>query len=234
MTYATALVEQFFLCNLYFNLTGNAFISIFLVLSILFHTGFSFASAGMALSSQSVWASFTPTTVGAIACAVTDILIASCLCHKFWGMMQDCSQQTSTRSLLQRIMMLVVSSGAIVASNTLITIILLLTHSPAFQFFFACQGRVYALTLLGNFLVGTPFNAPSIAVETNPGTRMTTVVFRVACPENDPAGSLSYPLRNNRSSPNGPTCDDSSVYQYEERPDLKEIPFLHSKSPASA
>ncbi|KAJ6534193.1 hypothetical protein B0H19DRAFT_1271921 [Mycena capillaripes] len=52
--------------------------------------------------------------------------------------------------------------------NTLLMMILLLKGSPVFDFFFTCQGRVYALTILGNFLVGIP---SSNRDETTPSQR---------------------------------------------------------------
>ncbi|KAJ7116576.1 hypothetical protein C8R44DRAFT_739273 [Mycena epipterygia] len=181
-TYAVASIEQAFLCNLYYNLTGNIFVSVVLALSVLVH---------------------------------------------FWRMISTFAPSKSTRSFVHRIMIVTVSSGAVVASNTLIMMILLLKHSPAFQFFFCCQGRVYSLMLLGNFLVGATFNPPSM-IDTNPGGRVnTTLIFRVngAHPEND--DRPSSPL-NTRTSPTGPPSN-----YVEEQIDLKQIPSLQRKPSSS-
>ncbi|KAJ7490677.1 hypothetical protein FB451DRAFT_1220768 [Mycena latifolia] len=226
-TYAAALVEQYFLCNLYFLLTKNSLVTGFLALCVLTHTGFSYASATIVLAKQSVFPAFLTTLIGAITCAATDILIAFCLCLKFWQMMTRCSPEAPTRSLVQRIMVMTISSGAIVALNTLIMMILLLKGSPVFQLFFTCQGRVYSLTLLRNFLLGTPFNPSSntVGIETNPSSRVgTNLVFRVNAPDSPPRAA-----RSRNSAP----LENSSNY-YEERIDLKTIPSLSRKPSSSA
>ncbi|KAJ7704993.1 hypothetical protein B0H17DRAFT_1175473 [Mycena rosella] len=210
-TYITAVIEQFFMIKIYFLLTGNVLVTGFLTLAALNHL-----------------ANWPLVSVGAISCAVTDVLIATCLCFKFWQLLNNTSPETATRSLVQRIMILTIGSGATVASNTLIMVILLLKLNPAFQLFFTCQGRVYALSLLGSFLIGTPFN-PTSRADTNPGARVgTALVFHVANPDAGLENS-SRPERG-RNSPMVPS-DNSSTYkpQYEERIDLKDIPSLSRK-----
>jgi hypothetical protein len=75
-------------------------------------------------------------------------------------------------SLVTRILILSVGSGAICAANTLLMLILLLKGSagafpvaseliglqfpPVFNFLSTIQGRVYALSILANFLLGIP------------------------------------------------------------------------------
>jgi hypothetical protein len=58
----------------------------------------------------------------------------------------------------------------------------IVNRAPVFTFFFVCQGRVYALTLLGNFLVGTPGSNRSESTNGNGrfGTSVgnNVVVFR--------------------------------------------------------
>ncbi|KAF8183332.1 hypothetical protein K438DRAFT_1766999 [Mycena galopus ATCC 62051] len=156
-TYISALISQLFLCNLYFVLTGHKIVTGTIVILIFVHLH---STRQLAFS------------VGAVSCAATDLIIAVCLAWKFWSMMEGTRQHHSTRSLLRRILMLSVSTGAICAGNTLLMMILLLNGS---------EGRVYALTLLGNFLVGIPARAqaeahPSLRI----GTIMSTgtVVFR--------------------------------------------------------
>ncbi|KAJ7688169.1 hypothetical protein B0H17DRAFT_1203174 [Mycena rosella] len=227
-TYTTALVEQFFLCKLYFLLTGNTFVSVLLAIAVLTHTGLSFASATLLLDAQAVKVADLTTIIGATSCAATDIVIASCLSFKFWQMMSFTLVEGSTRSMVRRIAILTISSGAVVASSTLIMVILLFNLSPVFQVFLTCQGRVYALTLLGNFFVGTP-NAPSINIDTNPdGSIGTTLCFQVANPD---AGSSPLPRREITSSVMG--IDDNSSNYYEESIGLKQIPPLIQKTPLS-
>ncbi|KAF7332912.1 hypothetical protein MVEN_02397000 [Mycena venus] len=209
-TYVSSVVSQAFLCNLFFVLTGNKVVAGMLVILIATHLGFSWASAIIIVkTSEPGGMAFTTTTVGAVSCAATDIIIAVCLAWKFWKMMSRTSRETSTRSLVRRILILTVSSGAICAGNTLLMMILLLKSSPAFEFFFSCQGRVYALTILGNFLVGTPATRSqdetrsSLRLGTSTGNnvimfRRTDTVVRAedaASPTNPPKSA--DPLRGN-------------------------------------
>ncbi|KAJ7075804.1 hypothetical protein B0H15DRAFT_615320 [Mycena belliarum] len=219
-TYATALVEQCFMCNLYFHLTRNHFVTGILALLVLTHTGFSWTSASLKLRGNPVPATLRTTTIGAIICAVTDVLIALCLCLKLWQFL-GYSNRTSTRSFLQRIMILVISSGAMVGSNTLIVMILLLNRSPVFQIFFICQGRVYALSLLGSFLVAPPFSR-ALGADTmiTPGgiSRVTSVAFR-------PQGEHSI---SHSSSPQRATDSTPADSDYENRIHMKRISSISS------
>jgi len=90
-------------------------------------------------------------SVGAITCGINDLLIASCLGYELFKL----KAQTSNSSVLHRVFILSITSGAIVATTTLLMMILFLKGNIAFDFFFSCQGRIYALTLLLNFLSGT-------------------------------------------------------------------------------
>ncbi|KAJ7461966.1 hypothetical protein FB451DRAFT_1404462 [Mycena latifolia] len=256
-TYATALVEQYFLCTLYFLLTKNLLVTALLALMVLAHLGLVFTSATLLLTTQSVFDAFMTTLIGAIFCAGTDMLIAFCLCLKFWQMMTRCSPEGSTRSLIQRIMIMTISSGATTGLNTLIMMILLLKQSPAFQLFLTCQGRIYSLTLLGNFLLGMPFNpaSDSVAIQTNPSSRVgTNLVFPVNASDTGLRGAPPPARGRNPTSldnspryvhhqhqlhpPMSPLNNKNSLYvpQYEERIDLRMVPSLsltsESTSPA--
>ncbi|KAJ7930952.1 hypothetical protein B0H13DRAFT_2651662 [Mycena leptocephala] len=180
-TYVSSVISQLFLCNLLYILTGNGIVAVVLLLLIFTHLGFSWASAILILKAANhTGFAFTTSAVGAISCAATDAIVAACLAWKFWMMMTHINSENSTRSLLRRILILSVSSGAICAGNTLLMMILLLKGSEFFDFFFSSQGRVYALTILGNFLVGTPAGSRN---ETTPSRGLRTslsniVVFR--------------------------------------------------------
>ncbi|KAF7337385.1 hypothetical protein MSAN_02264600 [Mycena sanguinolenta] len=145
------MVFQLFLCDLFFVLTGKKIVSGIMLFLIVVHLGFSWGPSVIMLinGNPQGWA-FTATTVGAVSCAATDIVISSCLSWKFWRMIAVAKDNRSTRSILRRILILTVSSGAICSSNTLLMMILLLKGSSGFDFFFAIQGRVYALTILAN------------------------------------------------------------------------------------
>ncbi|KAJ7058895.1 hypothetical protein C8F01DRAFT_1232486 [Mycena amicta] len=200
-TYASASAEQLFLTYIFFALTKQKLITAFLIVCVFVHLAFSYASAGLVLTTHSPFgAALLTTDVGAITCAATDILIASVLLFTFIRLDTRTAVRQSTHSLLRRLMLLIATSGTIVASNTLITVILLMKLHPAEPLFFSLQGRIYSLTILANFLVGNPTpGAPTTATATGQqgrgrgrggslsatagGTTTTTtsgVVFRVA------------------------------------------------------
>ncbi|KAF7364789.1 hypothetical protein MVEN_00348900 [Mycena venus] len=158
LTYSTAVIEQFFLCHLYFIITRKKVVSLGLVFLGLFHLGFSFAAAIMLVADPKNRLLFTITGVGAITCGINDLLIAACLGYELFKIRRSHSSQSG---VLRRIFILSITSGAIVASTTLLMMILFLKGSIAFDFFFSCQGRVYALTLLFNFLSGTSSSSES-------------------------------------------------------------------------
>ncbi|KAF7349019.1 hypothetical protein MVEN_01423100 [Mycena venus] len=141
-TNVSAGITQLFLCNLFHNLRQIAC---------------SWVSAIALLVTLQLDEFVVKTTsIGAILCAATDVLIAASLAWKFSSMMADTIPEHSRRSLLRQVLILTVSSGAICASNTLLMMTFILKSHPVFYLFFNCQGRVYALTILGNFLVGIP------------------------------------------------------------------------------
>ncbi|KAJ7249789.1 hypothetical protein B0H12DRAFT_1324419 [Mycena haematopus] len=234
-TYISSIISQLFLCNLFFILTGKKIVAGTIVILILVHLAFSWASAIILLKSPLQGASnLTATTVGAVSCAATDIVIATCLAWKFWTMMAGTRQYHSTRSLLRRILILSVCSGAICAGNTLLMMILLLKTSDVFAFFFACQGRVYALTLLGNFLVGIPGRTEE---ETRPSLRLgtsimntTTVIFRDRSDENAAEAAVSPMNARKSADPVRPTDDRDESLPLEDLP----LGRIHDKSDANS
>ncbi|KAJ7657147.1 hypothetical protein B0H17DRAFT_1097782 [Mycena rosella] len=181
MTYCTAAVEQAILCHLFHSLTKNVFISTVLASLILIHMGFAFASGALILVLDSeVSAALTIATVTSITCAATDILIAICLGCKVWKMLSPVDMMTPADSFVRKFFLLIVSSGLIVAANTLLGMGLLLKDSPGFGFFCFCQGRVYSLTLLVNFLVGVHFlretSTDTVSTRSQRGPSMITGV----------------------------------------------------------
>ncbi|KAF8194831.1 hypothetical protein K438DRAFT_809294 [Mycena galopus ATCC 62051] len=203
--FATAIssaVTQLFLCQLFYALTKNRLVTGALLVMIFVHFGFTWSSAILSLTSEGVGSIVATTnSVGAAICAATDVIIATALGWTFWRMMEQSSPERKAGSLIRRILILAVSSGAICAGNTLLVTLFLLTSNPAFFFFCTFQGRVYALTFLGNFLVGIPGAARDLDKTTAGQWRQTnvnlsTVVFRVS----DDAAALpqpnSYPTTN--------------------------------------
>ncbi|KAJ7835488.1 hypothetical protein B0H13DRAFT_2424100 [Mycena leptocephala] len=162
MTYFTAVIVQFFLCHLYFIITRKRVISLCLALLALVHLGFSFAAAVMIQTAPlSLHLTWTITAVGAITCGVNDLLIAGCLGYELFKMRPS---NSSKSSLLRRIFILSITSGAIVASTTLLMMILFLKGSigKLTRLILSCQGRIYALTLLFNFLSGFSSSSSSV------------------------------------------------------------------------
>ncbi|KAF8151252.1 hypothetical protein K438DRAFT_1988246 [Mycena galopus ATCC 62051] len=155
-TYVSAAISQLFLTNLFVVLVGSKLLGLPLVLLILVHVTFSWGSAIASIVTLNLGGIvLTTTSIGAISCSVTDLIIASCLAWKFWTMTGP-SSDLSSKSRLRLVLILIVSSGAICATITTAMMILILKQSLAYDFLFACHGRVYALTLLGNFLLGAP------------------------------------------------------------------------------
>ncbi|KAJ6489073.1 hypothetical protein C8R45DRAFT_993562 [Mycena sanguinolenta] len=158
-TYLSAAISQLFLTNLFVFLVGSKLPALPLVLLIVVHVSFSWGSAIASIATLNLGGMvLTTSSIGAISCAATDIIIAMCLAWKFWTMMGPNPELAlkSSKSRLRLVLILIVSSGAICAINTCTAMILVLRKSQAYDFLFACQGRVYALTLLGNFLLGAP------------------------------------------------------------------------------
>ncbi|KAJ7881346.1 hypothetical protein B0H14DRAFT_2705430 [Mycena olivaceomarginata] len=173
-TYTTASIEQLFLCFLYFSLTNKRIITTFLVLCIAVHLGFAYASAILILVNNTpIGSSIMASRVGSILCAATDVMIAAALVFTFVRFERTIVIRVSMQSLLRRLMVLIFTSGVVVASTTLLQMIFLLRDISAYSLFFYCQGRIYALTILCNFLVGIPVQP---ALET-PGSIVTGAIF---------------------------------------------------------
>ncbi|KAJ7028449.1 hypothetical protein C8F04DRAFT_1119405 [Mycena alexandri] len=183
-TYTTASVEQAFLCYLFYSLTRQRWITGFFVLTIFFHLGTSFASAGIILSPDR-GAAYITTKIGAIGCAATDILIGGALGVTFSRMEGFVLKGRPTQSVVRRLLVLSVTSGILVASVTLISVALLFSGIPAYSIFFFLQGRTYAITVLTNFLLGLPANdGPALTeIDSTPtrrtATNPTEVVFHL-------------------------------------------------------
>ncbi|KAF7345416.1 hypothetical protein MVEN_01559600 [Mycena venus] len=195
-TYVSAVIAQLNFCHLFYVLTGNKLVSGALLILISIHLGFSWASGILLLRfprlGPSSGIAFTVNTVGAVTCAATDLVIAVCLAWKFYKMMQATIPGHGTRSLVRRVLILSVGSGAICAINTLSMLILLLKGSAIFNFLGTIQGRVYALSLLANFLLSIPQRPRSAQTPSQsfgfPGT-LSSVVFQSTVPQKSRSGS---------------------------------------------
>ncbi|KAJ6462800.1 hypothetical protein C8R47DRAFT_1239730 [Mycena vitilis] len=220
MTYCAAAVEQAILCHLYFSLTRNIFVTAFLGLLILAHMGLAFASGALILVLDSeLSAALNTTTASSITCAATDVCIAIALSSRVWRLLSPTDVISARDSLARRFLLLSVSAGLIVASNTLIMMSLLLRHSPVFSFFFSCQGRVYSVTLLTNFLVGITFRPRSTTQATStsrsPRHQPTSEIQFDAVQGYDSAGASRSPRQPDpRDSKSTPVSNTPSPYNY--------------------
>ncbi|KAJ7860016.1 hypothetical protein B0H13DRAFT_2074308, partial [Mycena leptocephala] len=151
-TYGTASLEQLFLCCLYFNLTKRRFITAFLLLNIVVHvTRILLASAILVLHFRTSTASATTaSSVGAITCSATDVMIATALLSTFIRIEAEAGSERKHHSTIRRLIVLIFTSGVAVASVTLFTMVLMLKQNPAYTVLFFIQGRIYALTIVGS------------------------------------------------------------------------------------
>ncbi|KAJ7681709.1 hypothetical protein B0H14DRAFT_925964 [Mycena olivaceomarginata] len=180
-TYGTASLEQLFLCCLYFNLTKRRFITAFLLLNIVVHLGFSYASAILVLHFRTSTASATTTSkVGAITCCATDIMIATALLSTFIRIEVEVGSEQKHHSIVRRLIVLIFISGVAVASVTLFTIVLLLTKSRAYTVLFFIQGRIYALAIVGtSYAVRNPPESTLTVTSVSLPTILVSGNFRV-------------------------------------------------------
>ncbi|KAJ7243072.1 hypothetical protein C8J57DRAFT_1525961 [Mycena rebaudengoi] len=196
LTYSSSAVEQIFMCNIFYSLTRNLLVTVVLLTMVLAHVGLSFTSAGALLAPgvgpANMKLSVLTNMLGSILCAATDVFIALALGYKCWKIMGSLNTDDSrdTRSFLRRLFILFLSSGIIVAATTLMIMTLILTGSPAFVLFSPCQGRIYSVTILANFLLGILFHQNTST--TDPADLgSNTIVFRMG-PHSD-SGIFSGP-----------------------------------------
>ncbi|KAJ7440521.1 hypothetical protein B0H11DRAFT_2099422 [Mycena galericulata] len=243
-TYVSSVISQLFLTNMLYTLTRGKFVGGALLILIFVHLGCSWGSAITTIQTEhEKGIPFTLSVVGAILCAATDITIAVSLTWKFWTMMDHTfSPKNSTRNLARQVMILTISSGVLRAGNTLTMMVLLVKHSTVVNFFFVCQGRVYALTLLGNFLVGIPWRSRELSRTTSDATRPTSnhvVVFRnpdslVTAPEGDKSTLSQNKPKSPGTSTNGSRSSRRAPHFRVNPPDeelpLEDLVFLSSKA----
>ncbi|KAJ6494277.1 hypothetical protein C8R45DRAFT_987801 [Mycena sanguinolenta] len=218
MTYCSAAVEQAILCHLYFILTKNILVTTFLSILILAHMGLAFATGALILVLDSEHTvALNTTTAGAVTCAATDLFIAIVLGTTIWKSLIPTDVLPARKSVARQFLLLCVSAGLIVASNTLIMMALLLKGSPVFSFFFSCQGRIYSLTLLANFLVGVYFRRDTSETSTDSPRRQQTsdvtgVVFDIvhgydtASTQNFPPTRIAEPKSDSQPVPHNYVC----------------------------
>ncbi|KAJ7167909.1 hypothetical protein C8R46DRAFT_258531 [Mycena filopes] len=182
-TNTTAALAHLFLIFLYFSLTKNRLFSAVLLLSSAAHLILQYVAAiTMLVEANPLGKGLYLSKVSDILSVATDITIAAALLHTFVRMDITSAVRGSTHSLLRRLSILFFTSGVVVATTTLLAMTLALKFNPAYALFFFAQGRVFGITILGNFALGVSArHSASAAVATTTGApaTVTGVVFRL-------------------------------------------------------
>ncbi|KAJ7859895.1 hypothetical protein B0H13DRAFT_1123751 [Mycena leptocephala] len=177
-TYVTASVEQGFLCYLLYTVTKRRLITGFFAFTIFLHLGVSLAAVGVVIDERNAEGrADILMKIGAISCAVTDVLLAASLAFTVYGMESRVGKPRTIQSLLRRLGVLSLTSGVLAAFTTIAAVTTVMVGSVAFTLFFFVQGRVYAFTILANLLLGFPGKAAP--TETNTLSRRTTTSRRL-------------------------------------------------------
>ncbi|KAJ7289497.1 hypothetical protein C8J57DRAFT_1706330 [Mycena rebaudengoi] len=235
-TYATASVCEIYLISLHYHLTKNRILTAFLMILVVVHLAFSYASTGLLNWEDASYTSdiaFKFGAVGASTTAGTDVLIALFLCYKLIRMDEASVAGGSATSLIRRIIVIIITSGLIVATTTLVILILLIKNHVAFPMFFFCQGRAYSLTILANFLFGIP-RGPLITeadISRRAENVRSAVVFRLETDE-DPSPTASEALEMLTKAAGHPNSLNSDPTHVNRRSiiSLEEIPRVDVKS----
>uniref|UniRef100_A0A0W0FR98 DUF6534 domain-containing protein n=1 Tax=Moniliophthora roreri TaxID=221103 RepID=A0A0W0FR98_MONRR len=152
LTYTSSLIEQCFYVHRYWKISRNIFMTLIIVVFIVTHVVFGFISGIWTAIRPQIGFSFavTATTVAAVLCSATDLVIAVCMAWKLKSIRTTYAQ---TQSLIRRMTIQAVTNGIITSTATIIMLVLLFTTINGFYVLFASLGRLYTLTVLINFIV---------------------------------------------------------------------------------
>ncbi|KAI3615183.1 hypothetical protein WG66_003493 [Moniliophthora roreri] len=153
LTYTSSLIEQCFYVHRYWKISRNIFMTLIIVVFIVTHVVFGFISGIWTAIRPQIGFSFavTATTVAAVLCSATDLVIAVCMAWKLKSIRTTYAQ---TQSLIRRMTIQAVTNGIITSTATIIMLVLLFTTiNGRFYVLFASLGRLYTLTVLINFIV---------------------------------------------------------------------------------
>ncbi|KAJ7451690.1 hypothetical protein FB451DRAFT_704794 [Mycena latifolia] len=153
-TALSAFLEQTFLLHRYWKVTRHTIISAFIMLVAVAHMILSIVVVGLGGPYKKyLVCPGIDLVIAAIICASTDVLIALSM---VWSMSGINPMWASTQHLIRSVCINAVTSGAVVATVTLLAMITLIVkdinEAAIFTPFFAAMGRVYALTVLVNFI----------------------------------------------------------------------------------
>ncbi|KAJ7882161.1 hypothetical protein B0H13DRAFT_2048486 [Mycena leptocephala] len=131
-----------FLCYLFYTVTKRRLITGFFVFTIFLHLGVSLAAAGVVIDERSAEGrADILMKIGAISCAVTDVLLAASLAFTVYGMESRVGKPRTIQSLLRRLGVLSLTSGALAAFTTIAAVTAVMVGSVAYTLFFFVQGR---------------------------------------------------------------------------------------------
>ncbi|KAF9467752.1 hypothetical protein BDZ94DRAFT_1247602 [Collybia nuda] len=218
-TSLAALCEQTFLIYRFFTLSNAKKTSICLVLLALTHATIMTYTAILICIRPILPGS--PATkafmVGSCLSALVDLTIPIVL---YCQLRKISSSFKSTQSLVMRVSMQALSSGAVVAVLGLVCAILFWLMRIEFVIFFACLGRVYAMTVLFNLLrrntrhsnisAGRPagFRTKVPGLECSRGERSTSINLEEFRPGTSNGKKKTLPDIDNTKQNNRISCID--------------------------
>ncbi|KAJ3769169.1 hypothetical protein FB446DRAFT_748960 [Lentinula raphanica] len=156
MSMISAAIEQSYFTHRVWTITRRKTMVSILAVLIFVPVVCNIASMSIALKVRDPYEDqdqeVTLTIVATLLVAITDIFIALYLVFKLRSI-NLVQFSCSTKHLIRKIMTYTVACGFITAGFTIVTTTLSFISVEPFLVFFACNGRVYTLTILLNFLL---------------------------------------------------------------------------------
>ncbi|KAJ7038566.1 hypothetical protein C8F04DRAFT_1179580 [Mycena alexandri] len=181
--------------------TKRRFLTAFLLLNIVVHLGFSYASAILVLHFRTSTASATTASNSRSHYMLCDgHYDCDCIAlHVSSALKRRLVRNKNITSIIRRLIVLVFTSGVAVASVTLFTLVLMLKQNPGVYFystilsspaynlqpqhytvFFFIKGRIYALTIVGSsYAVRNPPESTLTLTSVSLPTTIVSGNFRV-------------------------------------------------------
>ncbi|KAJ3738789.1 hypothetical protein DFH05DRAFT_1516245 [Lentinula detonsa] len=155
MSSLSAFIEQSYFAHRVWTITHSRLIISILCALIVIPMACVLASIALALKLDPAVDQSDMATLNIIASflgVITDVVIAVYLVYKLRSI-NLIQFSYSTKYLIRKITAYTVACGCITACFTIVTTTLTFVSVGPFMIFFACNGRVYTLTILANFLL---------------------------------------------------------------------------------
>ncbi|KAJ3733971.1 hypothetical protein DFJ43DRAFT_1065455 [Lentinula guzmanii] len=155
MSSLSAFIEQSYFAHRVWTITQSRLIISILCALIVIPMACVLASIALALKLDPAVDQSDMATLNIIASflgVITDVVIAVYLVYKLRSI-NLIQFSCSTKYLIRKITAYTVACGCITACFTIVTTTLTFVSVGPFMIFFACNGRVYTLTILANFLL---------------------------------------------------------------------------------